>query len=245
MKKRLFITSIMFLLLGSIGLSNNLEALSNFNTDDTNEDISLTSAPHPKPTIFGIKFDNTPKQTIQLLTEEGLELLSQEAHGPYNLISVLTFKGIPKELILEEGTTRLLFFKNKLTRIDLAFNPNYRNFLIVREQLFQSMENQFRIISKHETMDRFLRSKLALLKKDEFNHNAEEAVKQSMLEGKTFFFYAIQDLNNELNISYSFSAAHQSTLQPQLLLHYSLKTRMEEMQAFHTERLRNPLPQKG
>jgi len=216
-----------------LGVISPSYALTNFGTSPG--DAMLTPPPPPKPAIFGIHFDDTPQQITTMLAEAGLLLEKQESKDSHGIIKLLIFTGIPGGLTVRDGTTHLLFFKNKLTRLDLLFTPSYRNFLVVRNQLFSSLGTRFKVNTEHASMDGYLRAKLAHLQTNEFDDEAEEAVKQSLLNGTTFFFYSIQDRRGELNINYSFAAAHKPKTHAQLLLHYSLKARMEEMNAWAAE----------
>jgi len=197
-------------------------------------DVTLAPPSPPKPTILGIPFEATPATASELLTEQGLTLLSQEAKDNKGCLQVLTFDGIPQGLQINEGRSRLVFFKNKLTRMDFLFTPSYQNFLIVRDCLFRSLGQRFTIDKQQQLMDNYLRAHLANINDNEFDNHAEDLIRQSMLLGKTCFFYSLKDQYDELNVTYSFTSSSDSEGEktPSLMLHYSLKNNVEAYNSY-------------
>jgi len=211
--------------------SMNLIALEHVGND---ENTSLFPRLPPREKFFGLQFETTPKKAIQTLTSAGLTLDQNEDPQTQGYVRTFTFNGVPNELGNLDGKTRLLFFRNKLIRIDIKFEPTYQNFLNLRPSFFKTLSNRFSIEKKQEIMDYYLKTHLAHLKKEEFNEEIEHDVQESIVKGKTLFFYKIKDSKNLLNIYYSFAPKQDPEgIKPELQIHYSLKEGIADLQTYH------------
>ena len=182
-------------------------------------DISLSAPPEPKPTILGVTFGSSGKDVIRSMKRQGLVLKHQDTPSRSGN-SVIAFNGVPEGLSQRSGTSQFLFQHNRLVNMSILFEPSYRNFLIVRGELLASLSDRFDVEEKQEVMDSLLRARLASLDRDAFDTKAEELIKASILEGKTFFMYDVADSKEELAISLSYTNDHSGGGEPLLMLTY-------------------------
>jgi len=196
----------------------------------TNSDMTLLPPPPEKPTIMGVPFGINPKGASGLISAMGLKFREQ-INGEDGYVKVMTFEGIPPGLKVENGVSRFVFFKDQLIKMDYFFEPSYTNFLLVRQRLFGTMKERFSVKDKKEEMDKFLRAHLASLEIAGLDDQSEETIQNSIVDGKTFFFYNIDDSQKQLNATFSLTASREQEAAPQLLLHYSLKSGIEEFQS--------------
>lgn len=196
----------------------------------TNSDMTLIPPPPEKPTIMGVPFGINPKSASKLISSMGLKFRNQ-VNGEDGFVKVMTFEGIPPGLSVERGVSRFVFFKDQLVKMDYFIEPSYTNFLVVRQKLFSKMEERFSVGEKKEEMDKFLRAHLAGLEMAGLDKRSEKVIQDSITKGKTFFFYNINDSQKQVNATYSLTASRNESNTPQLLLHYSLKSGIDEFRS--------------
>lgn len=193
--------------------------------------MSLRSVVAPKARVLGIDPDGTPEGIEEELKTNGLYLLRKNLSKDYLLN--LDFQGLPKGLWIREGKTSLYFFEGRLYRIELVFEPSYSNFLLLRKQLFRSLGTRFSIKQSQESIDNFLKSHLANLKEGEYSERTEEEIQAALKRGNTFYFYALADNKNELDVVLSYSSRRKNkSLEPNLYLVYSFITLLDEIKLF-------------
>lgn len=202
--------------------------------ESQNGDASLLIEPPPKPVVMNLEFGASPKQVLDAMIKMGTKLEDQEVIDHKGYVKALSFDGIPPLLGVEEGKTRVLFFKNQMIRLDFTYTPSYTHFLTVREALLKTMDPRFSVEKKVENIDSMLRAHLALLEAKQISESTEVDVIQSIQDHKTFFFYQIKDRQNELNVTLSYNAPKEAngTRKPELLLHYSLKSGIDAYQEY-------------
>jgi hypothetical protein len=200
-------------------------------------DITLGPEPVRKSVIMGVSFGDNTNTVIEELTRGGLTLDSRKSDEGKGLVQRVVFRGTPQQLAVANGRSELIFFQDQLIRMDFLFPPEFHNFLIVRRQLLSSVGGRFSLGRKRETMDDQLRSYLARLKEPAMTDEAKLAVNTSLVEGSTFFFYRLNDSNGEVNITYSYHAPKlfNEEIVPELRLHYSLKSGLEQVRAYRKE----------
>ena len=196
-----------------------------------NKDISLHVTPPKASIILGLKFGNTLIETNEAMANMGLKLIEKSRHNASPRLTTVQYSGIPEGFPVRRGQSTLTFYDNQLVRMDLEFPASYRNFLMIRHQLFTALGQRFQVKKKHESMEDRLRTQLAHLRQNEFGKKSESDVIQSMNQGNTFFYYNLTDSKNELNVIYSFVSRRDSRgkMKPKLELHYSDKSKMEEI----------------
>jgi hypothetical protein len=152
-----------------------------------------------------------------------------------HLSYLVRFEDLLPILGVNDGEMKLIFHRNKLIRADLHFEPTYRNFLRIRQQLLGSVGERYSIATQEHVMDDFLKAHLAQLPPEEFGEDAEALIKRSVTEGKTFFFYKIKDKQSHFDMSLAFYSAgdESGTRRPRLQVHFSLQ---EGMAAFRDDR---------
>jgi hypothetical protein len=187
-------------------------------------DSSLSDAADLKKTVvLGLEFGMPPSSAISTLASMGVKFESsfdgRKVKEPG--FDIFAFKGMPKGVDVRQGTMSLVFFQKRLISFDLFFPPTYENFLILKEQLMQSLGPRFKIDEQKEAMDSQLKAYLANLG-SRFGDASEAAIKQAILSGDTFFFYRIKDNLGLLNTVLSFSRAQNEdgTSKVELFLHY-------------------------
>lgn len=216
-----------------LGLFGALEAL-NFE----NGDFSLLPAPPPKSQLLGITFEETPGKVLSHLSERGLVMKNRNSLDEKRLIQIFDFEGIPSELVIREGETRLTFFRNRLIALDFSFKPTYMNFLLIRAEIFRSLGGRFSLATKKERMDGPLKTHLAHLKSSEYGADTEERIKSTMLSGGTFFHYTLHDKQEEFRSTFVFLAAReekQVEKKVKLLLNFSLNRGLQEAKEYRKE----------
>ncbi len=175
-----------------------------------------------KPEILHIPFNTPPSTLPPFLSRIGLPKESEKIHE-YKSFLTITYAGIPQEIDVQDGITKLFFYKNKLYKILLSFSPSYENYLIVKNQLTKALNTRFSIQKKAECIDPILQTKLSFLKPGEYNRTIEDEIAQSLCSGKTFFSYSLEDSMNTFDIDYTLSANKKNNaIEPVLLLSYSL-----------------------
>lgn len=206
-------------------------SLRGFETHDPH--MTITEPPAKKSTIYGLTFGEDPLEISKSLAKQGCRLKTNDSPDGKGIIKVITFSPLPDSLSPNDGELRLVFFKNELIRADFIFEPSYLTFLAIRENVLNKLGPRFHLNEEKTAMEDLLKTRLAHLEDGQYDATMEAEITQSLLKGKTFFYYRIGDRQNELNIAYSFQALgtpeHRS---PRLQLHYSLKKEMEDLREF-------------
>ena len=75
-----------------------------------------------------------------------------------------------------------------------------------------------------------LKTHLAHLRRNEFGEGTEERIKNTMLEGSTFFHYTLRDSKEEFRSTFAFVTltGAKGDREPSLLLHFGLSRGIEE-----------------
>lgn len=206
--------------------------------------LSDAQSQRQRTEILGIEVGSSSAQVSSKLAKMGMKAKSQKLLSRSKRLRLFEFEGIPEGLAIREGTTRLLFFEDKLVRIDFFFAPTYKNYLLVKNQLFSSMGGRFDLEKQNESMDGMLRAHLAALGRNEYDAESEMAVQKALARGTTFFFYNIQDKQDQLNVTFSFLAKKNDGGQkrPELLLHYSEKAEMQRLRSLGQRSAKAILP---
>ncbi|SCA62823.1 hypothetical protein SCG7109_AE_00040 [Chlamydiales bacterium SCGC AG-110-M15] len=118
--------------------------------------------------------------------------------------------------------------------MDFFFPPSYENFLLVHGQLMNSLGERFALAEKKESMDNFLQAHLAALRNKEYDARTENEISAAITRGQTFFYYAFDDNEDEMNVTLSFLATRNKSNEkkPTLLLHYSSIEGLERLVEF-------------
>lgn len=199
-------------------------------------DMTLSPPPPPKPKVLGIEFGAGPNEIVSLMQAQRVGVQTQKTMDVHGVTKLLVFNGVPRGVVVEEGTSQFFFFKGELIRMTFAMQPSYANFLQLRNQLLASLGDQYSVVEKKETMDAHLRMRLSSLDHGAFKEEAENLIKESIAEGKTFFYYQIKDRANELAITLAYTDNHSITGgEPSLSLHYDHNPGITKYQAFQEQ----------
>lgn len=196
------------------------------------DDISLQDTVGPKPKILGLNPSTTPEETKATFENMGMELIDSKTISPF--VRAYNYTGTPNALWIKDGTTTAYFFQTSLLRIDTYLKPSFSNFLLIRDQLFDSMGERFSMKQSKESIDEFLQAHLAHLKPGEYDERTEMEISAALLRGNTFYYYRLGDAKEDLTVVLSFSTGKnkEGTIIPQLMLHYSFLKPLEELQAY-------------
>lgn len=186
------------------------------------EGMTLRGLVVPKPKILGVSFDDNKTTVQESLKKIGMLPKHSQDDPKHPHRQALLYNSVPEGLWITEGESQFLFFNDELIRINLSFPATYSNFLILKKQLFHSLGERFTVAETKESMDDFLKAHLANLKNNEYSERTEEEIINALKRGNTFFFYALADNKNEMDVSLVFSAygTSKENLKPQLLLQY-------------------------
>lgn len=196
------------------------------------EDVSLQATIDPKPKILGLDPRATPEDAKGTFESMGMKWLESKNISPF--VNAYNYQGTPDALWIKEGKTTAFFFQTSLLRIDVYLKPTYSNFLLIREQLFDSMGERFNVKQSKESIDEFLQAHLSSLQPGEYDERTEMEIKAALLRGNTFYYYRLGDNKEDLTVVLSFSTGKDKdgTIIPQLMLHYSFLKPLEELQAY-------------
>ena len=209
--------------------------------EQLNGDLSLVPKPPPKPVIFGVPFGNDPQMILKKAQSMGMPMESHRRLDKSGRTQVFTFSGTPKTLPIQDGKTEFLFFDKELIRIDFLFPPSYKNFLVVRQEVYRTGNDRFKVDRRQEVIDDQLRAHLAQLGRGEYTAETEGHITSAMLKGSTFFFYSLKDRKQQINATYSYYSPpnKEGRPEPELRLHYSLKEGLDKYKT-HRKSMRPP-----
>ena len=196
------------------------------------DDMSLQATIDPKPKILGLDPRATPEDAKGTFENMGMRWIDSKNISPF--VNAFNYSGTPDALWIKDGTTTAYFFQTSLLRIDVYLKPTYSNFLLIRDQLFDSMGERFTIKQTKESIDEFLKAHLSTLQPGEYDERTEMEIKAGLLRGNTFYYYRLGDAKEDLTVVLSFSTGKDKdgTVIPQLMLHYSFLKPLEELQAY-------------
>lgn len=199
--------------------------------------MTLSEAPKTYTELFGFQFGNSVTASLKQAKELGLTILSSKVIDQKKNIRELFLVGSIDELKVSKGKWRLLYEDNSLVSLDISFPPTYRNFLMIRGQLLQSLGDRFKIKNRQEAMESGLKQRLTFGSKEERVQIVKQDLIASIKQGKTFYHYQIEDQFGEVNIYYTFKRSFDKTqMEPDLNLRYTLA-------AFEEEALRRSRPE--
>jgi hypothetical protein len=209
-----------------------LSTTSPINAQVPGDDISLQATVDPQPKILGLDPGAPPEEAKESFKKMGMTFKGRRSISYF--VKAYDFDGVPDALRLKDGKTTVFFFQTNLLRIDIQFEPSFQNFLVIRDQLFQSLGERFSLKQQKESIDEFLKSHLANLEPGEYDERTEIEIKSALLRGNTFYYYRLGDTREDLTVVLSFSTTKNSDniLIPQLMLHYSFVKSLEELQAY-------------
>ncbi|SCA63709.1 hypothetical protein SCG7086_BA_00100 [Chlamydiales bacterium SCGC AG-110-P3] len=204
--------------------------------------ITLTPPPPVKPKVLGIAFGAPAKDIVSLMQSQSIGVRTQKTMDVHGVTKLLVFNGIPEGVAVKTGASQFFFFRERLIRMTFDLPPSYSSFLELRNQLFSSLDDQYYIVEKKESMDAHLRMRLSSVDRTTFKEDAEKLINASIIEGKTFFYYQIKDRAGELVITLAYMHDHTTAGQePSLSLHYDHTPGITKYEAFQEQyRCDNP-----
>lgn len=194
------------------------------------------------PKVLGIQLGSGPSTVGNAMQSMSIKLANRKESGANNVITIDTYDGLPTDLIVKQGITKAIFFKNQLIQLYLIPQPSYKDFLLLKTQLFNALGERFALSTKKEAMNNFLKAHLAMSKSNE--DIDEKAISESIIKGETYWFYEITDKEKEMKISLSYRCEEDANgiKKPKLQLCYEWNDGIERLKEFENSLGNNILP---
>lgn len=188
-------------------------------------DFTLLPDPPKQSEVYGFRVGDSPAQVMESLRSMRLNMREFEKNN--ERISIMHLDSLPPALSFSDGKSELWFQDGQLVHLKFNLEPSYENFLVMKDKVVRSLGQRFTLSEARENMDRYLRSHLSQLKKNEFDDRSERAISSAMTRGSTFFFYRFGDVNQELDVRFAYRKPESEGRPPRLCLSFSVEKAIE------------------
>ncbi len=160
---------------------------------------SSTLAPSepPRESIFGIAFSSPPAE-VQVHMQRNDTSLLRSMNMPEDMIYQV-YKGTPA-FAVPGVRSYMKFFDDKLISMSFRFQPSFKSYLILKDQLLKDLGARFKI-GKQGLIDPFIKASLLDISDEGITKELESEIVQSILDGSSVFYVPIEDSAKKVNIS--------------------------------------------